>query len=348
MTHPAGPAPTDEAVALSPEWLTSALSTRYADATVTAIEVRERLHTSAVKVRFGVTYAEARPELPDALCIKGFFTDDWRGRPGLTSEPVFYRDVGDTLGVRIPPCEYAAVDDQAGHGVIIMRDLKVTASARFGEPSETLTPEQSAGVLDQIAQLHTATWGRSEASLPPEFKPSLPWLTTIVPPDDLQKLLSDGRCDGIPAEVASGARLHAAMHAMAALTDEPRCLVHGDLHAGNVYYLPDGSTGLIDWQVAQLGSWALDVAYHLATALDPEVRARSERDLLDHYLERLAAGGVDAPGREDAWRSYRAHFAYGFFMWGITQRTPRVYIEKFTHRLARAVTEHDSFGLLGV
>jgi hypothetical protein len=353
MTPAAGLAPTEEDVALSPQWLSGALSARYPGATVSAVEVRERLHTSAVKVRFGVTYVRPGPGFPEAgfpeaLCIKGFFTGEWRGRPGLTTEAVFYRDVGDALGVRIPPCEYAAVDEETGHGVIVMRDLKVTASARFGDPAETLTADESARVLEQVARLHVATWGRSEASLPPEFKPNLGWLATIVPPDRLQLLLADGRCDGIPAGVASGARLHAAMHAMAALAGQPRCLVHGDLHAGNVYYLPDESVGLIDWQVAQLGNWAIDVAYHLGTALDPETRARSERDLLDTYLDLLKSGGVEPPGREDAWRAYRSHLAYGFFMWGITQRTPRAYIENFNYRLGRAVTEHDSFGLLGV
>jgi hypothetical protein len=345
MRHPAGLAPTDEGIALSPAWLTAALERRHPGVVVTDVEVRERIKTVATKVRFHVTYAESRPELPTDLCIKGFFTDDWQQRPGLTTEAVFYRDVASTLPVRVPPCEYAGVDESSGHGLVLMHDL-VVGGATFGDPSDTLTADESAAVLDQLAHLHAATWGIPGSSLPRDLEPRLPWLATLLDPQELAALLADGRAAAVPAEVADGHRVHAAMGAMAALTGT-RCLVHGDLHSGNLYVL-DGAPGPIDWQVAQVGSWALDVAYHVAAALDPEERARSERDLLDHYLDRLAARGVAAPDRDDAWWAYRAHLPYGFFMWGITRFTPRPFIEHFTHRLGLAVAEHGSLEILGV
>ena len=45
---------------------------------------------------------------------------------------------------------------------------------------------------------------------------------------------------------------------------------------------------------------------------------------------------------------YRAHLAYGYFMWAITQMVDPPIIETFTRRLGLAVADHDSFGLLGV
>lgn len=268
-------------------------------------------------------------------------------RRGLVTEPIFYRDVAATLGVRVPPCEYTGIDDATGTGIVVMRDL-VVAGAVFGDPCDSYTPERSAAVLGELARLHAATWGRSPASLPRQLQPSLRSLTKVVGPELLSELLVDGRADTLPAAVTDGHRLHAAMHAMAALDADTQCLVHGDLHTGNLYTLPDGSPGLIDWQVVQLGHFALDIGYHLATALEPSVRAQYERDLLDHYLDRLASHCVTPPTREDAWLAYRSRLAYGFFMWGITRFQPRVVIEHFVHRLGQAVSEHNSLDLLGV
>src|SRR5438067_1508360 len=73
----------------------------------------------------------------------------------------------------------------------------------------------------------------------------------------------------------------AAAKGLAAIDADKRiCLVHGDFHAGNVYV--DGSRpGLIDWQVAHVGHWATDIAYHIAAVLDIDDRRKHERDLLD-------------------------------------------------------------------
>lgn len=39
--------------------------------------------------------------------------------------------------------------------------------------------------------------------------------------------------------------------------------------------------------------------------------------MLRHYLDGLAAAGVDAPAWDAAWDDYRRYVAYGLFMWTI-------------------------------
>ena len=46
-----------------------------------------------------------------------------------------------------------------------------------------------------------------------------------------------------------------------------QCLVHGDTHLGNTYFLPDGQCGLLDWQLMGRGHPMHDVSYIIATAL---------------------------------------------------------------------------------
>jgi hypothetical protein len=66
------------------------------------------------------------------------------------------------------------------------------------------------------------------------------------------------------------------------------------------------------------GCWALDVGYLLTSALSIDDRRANERALLDDYLARLRALGVEAPGGDEAWRRYRQNALYGLMMWLLT------------------------------
>ncbi|OHV21350.1 hypothetical protein BBK14_26860 [Parafrankia soli] len=357
---PGGPAPRDETTVLSPEWLTAMLDRP--GAVVTGTEVTQRLETVATKVRFRLHYADPQPGVnaPTDLCAKGYFNPAMHGRSSST-EADFYRQLAPVLPVHTPPCLHAAVDSETGHALIIMTDL-VEAGATFLDPTVDYSADQAAATLDQLAALHAATWtaagggagtdtapGVDKAVAATLFPPRLATLAGLMNADYLQGQLDDGRAPDVDDSTRRADRLIAAMHALARVgVDQPRCLVHGDLHTGNVYRLADGSPGLIDWQVVQYGVWALDVSYHLAAVLDPDERGRAERGLLDHYLDRLATRGVTPPPRDDAWCAYRAHLPYGYYLWSITRAVDRPIIEHLTGRLSLAAAQHASLDLLGV
>lgn len=349
MTFPGGVAPHDEAVVLSPEWLTALLGERHPEAVVTGVEVSERIETVATKVRFRLTYAETVDGAPDALCAKGYFNPETRRRGAPRVEADFYRLFADTLPVRTPRWVHAAVDEETGHPLVIMHDL-VAAGARFGDPLAGFTAGQAAGTLDQLAALHVATSSGAKADeCAAAFPPRLASLARHFTAEQLQTLLDDGRAEGVPADILDAERILAAMGAMVRLgAGQRNCLVHGDVHTGNIYATADGEPGLIDWQVVQFGAWALDVGYHLAAVLDPDDLAESERGLVDHYLDRVAAHGGTPPRRDEAWSAYRSHLPYGFYLWGITRSVHRPITERHTRRLGHAVARHGSLGLLGV
>jgi aminoglycoside phosphotransferase (APT) family kinase protein len=149
--------------------------------------------------------------------------------------------------------------------------------------------------------------------------------------------------------VRDAARLQKGLEALAAdVRGRPLCLVHGDAHAGNVYRDTGGALGLVDWQILQKGSWAMDVAYHLAAVLPPEVRRASERQLLADYCARLTVHGGPEIGADEAWRSYRIAMIYGYYLWSITRKVEPEIIDTFVHRLGTAVHDLESFELLGV
>jgi hypothetical protein len=346
-------APIDLSTVLSPQWLGAALSCgRAQPVSVQSVHVVEVLGPSATKVRlvaecdFG-----AGPPTPTALCLKGFFGADVHGylKSGVQrTEALFYRECAPLLGVRVPRCVYAGIDPRTQAGVIVMEDL-IARGGRFHSVLQPYGVTEAQASLDQLARLHAGSQAR-EAHRRPWVTSRLAALAAYdqVPASRLTELMQGPRGDGLPGVLRDGERMYAAMRALARLDPQrASVLVHGDAHAGNVFVLPEG-TGWVDWQLLQRGHWSLDVAYHVAAVLTPAQRALHERDLLQYYLDRVQAHSGSAPNLTAAWADYCAAFAYGYFLWGITQRVAPEVIREFVVRLGSAVADHGSFEHLGV
>jgi hypothetical protein len=125
---------------------------------------------------------------------------------------------------------------------------------------------------------------------------------------------------------------------------------HRRARVGNAYRLPNGTVGFCDWQTLAQGRWAHDVAYFVASAFEPDERARAEHDLLLHYLDRLIGHGVDAPSFDDTWTDYRRHMVYGLFGWltNLEQFQPEESITATIERFAAAAVELDTYDTLDV
>jgi hypothetical protein len=98
----------------------------------------------------------------------------------------------------------------------------------------------------------------------------------------------------------------------------------------------------------QTGNWAQDLAYHLATVLAIEDRRTYERELVRLYLTELAAHGGPSIDYEEGWELYRRSFSYGYLLWVITQIRGRDEVLAHMPRLAAALSDHDTYRLLGV
>ncbi len=343
-------APIESDVVQTPEWLSQALSQGRDPVTVKRVEVVETLGPSALKIRMKLIYDEPRADLPDAVCLKGIFDPSlrqWLDSGAQQTEALFYRDVAPGLNVRVPSCFYAGIDADTKNVVIIMEDL-VPQGVTFMSAMSPYTPEQVRSSLDQLAALHGGTW-----DLPHE---KWPWVTSkmagftsgAVSAERITELMAGERGNSLTSEIRSGAKIFSGIAALAEREKTlPKVFVHGDSHGGNVYQTAAGEIGLIDWQVLTRGHWSIDVAYHMAAALDIEDRRANEAELLDHYLDRLAAHGGNPPSRDEAWRQYRESFPYGLLMWGMTQRVEAQIVNRFVGRLGAAAMDHESFRLLG-
>lgn len=344
-------APIDVEEVLTCAWLSRALSTGREPVEVRGFEVVETLGPSALKIRMTLDYAQPRSDLPDAICLKGIFDStltQWLNSGAQQAEALFYREVAPLLKVRVPRSYYTGVDAGTKNGIVVMEDL-VPQGVRFLSAMSPYSPEQMRGSLEQLAALHGGTWDLDDQAYPWVMSKVAGFATgTSVAPERLTELMAGERGDPLSADMRSGDRILAAVGALARRGEGLESVfVHGDSHGGNVYESAEG-IGLIDWQVLQRGHWSLDVAYHVAAALDIEDRRANERDLLDHYLDRLAAFGGKPPSREAAWQHHREAVPYGLMMWAMTQRVEAQIVNRFVARLGTAAMDHGSFALLGV
>jgi hypothetical protein len=331
---------------LSKEWLTSAMGTRFPGIRVTAVKlgpVDTRVSTNAL---FQIDCAGGVPDgLSPELCVKGYFGnpgrgDAWAGLP----EATFYRDMAPATGMRTLPIVYADVDPVSQRGVLITEDV-VVKGARFLDALTDYTPDQTADSLEQLAKLHASTWCHA---LPDWLAPRLAHYLQVRGTNDIRINFEGPIGSGVPEEVRSADRLYQAYRRLVTLAEQEKSwsTTHGDAHVGNLFLDEHCRPSFADWQCVQRGPWYLDVGYHIASALTVEDRRHAEKDLLGHYLDRLAAGGVDAPSWDEAWLGLRRGIIHGFYMWGITRLVRPEIISALLTRIGTAATDHEVFGSL--
>ena len=228
--------------------------------------------------------------------------------------------------------------------MIITEDVCAVGGVFLDTESE-YTPDQVAESLGELAKLHAATWTN------PDFADAS-WLQ----PRMAQTLMARGLPEitanfdgqngvGVPAQARDPYRLIETYRRLAGqmAVAADWTVIHGDTHIGNVFLDEQSRPSFLDWQLVQRSMWYIDVGYHIASALPVEQRRHSESDLLRHYLDRLAAGGVAAPSWDEAWLGVRRGMVHGFFLWAITCKVAPPVIASLLQRLGTAVADHDAF-----
>ena len=348
---------------LDKDWLGDALGMRFPGIEVTAVHAGPVVSRLSTNARFSIECQGGVPDgLSPNLCAKGYFAENqralaWLGEP----EARFYATVAEATGVRTLRSVYADVHPTTRHGVIITEDV-IAAGGMFLDALTPYSVDQAAESLEQFALLHARTWGDADqyaAWLRPPLMPALPndasrsgssRGTAMRGIDDVRRNFSGE----VGLDVADELRgePQRVIDAMAALAARPRSeggvVIHGDAHVGNLFLDRDGRPALVDWQVIQDNHWSIDVAYHVASALETADRRHRERDLLAHYLDHLRLNGVEPPDAAQAWDDYRTALAYGVFMWAVTLLVDPKIIRRLLQRLTDAAAQHDTFGRLSV
>ncbi len=267
--------------------------------------------------------------------------------PGVSRAEVrFYAELRDQVPVATPQCHVA--DHRRWGFIVVLEDL-ADSGATLRSSTDRLSADEAAALLAALAAMHRQWWERTE---------SHPWLA-LNPRRELKlgALLSPSLCrlglwrvgSAVPKplhnQISRYARNRRA--AQAAMSAGPTTLIHNDCHPGNQFVTADGRPGLLDWQLCRAGSWARDVAYLLATSMEPEVRRSAESSLLAGYLDQL---GPVAPTFDEAWLAYRRNVVYAVEAMLVTAAVgvmmPKSTSLTLVERAAAAAADLDSFGAL--
>lgn len=354
---------------LTPQWLTGVLCRGTPGARVTQVVLRPARMSSGTTTRSAlqVSYNEAGTEarLPRALFIKCTSSLPQRlmlGMGGLIGgEPGFYEFVRPRLRIEAPAGHFGAVDPGSWRSVVLMEDVASTRGARFCG-WDPLSRSEVEDLLTTTARWHGTLWES------PDLSGRWRWLRTPAEQAILIESLigmadrtgaGTRRAEAVLPAALRGRRrdlFEGMRRSLTRLGDPPHTYLHGDLHPGNTYVTSDGRLGVCDWQVGLRGGWAHDVGYLLITALSIENRRACERELLEHYLERLADFGGRPPALDEAWAAYRQATLYPYFAWiytlGRSRLQPRFQASEMAMamiaRIANAIEDLDSLGAVGL
>ena len=348
---------------VTPAWLTSALQRQWPGCRVRAVETlsADAGTSDRARVRVVCDRGDTRGATPpDTLFVKL--------APALTStrllvnlmqlgrtEVEFYRRVAADVAIDVPRAFHAASAGAAQRFALVLEDLGARG-ARFTNVAESLSLADAEQVMRSLARLHAGFWDS------PRLRTDLAWLKSREhnPRYRIERFLCAATLprgvrrfgDLVPAPLqALVPRLIAARDALEDTWAEgPLTLVHGDAHAGNLYFLP-GEVGFLDWQVVQRCQGMRDVSYFLANSIPTELRRQHERDLIALYLATLGERGVTPPAFAVAWEQHRAHAWYAFIGAAVTAAAATLQSEAIVRaglaRSAAAVVDLDSAALLG-
>jgi Phosphotransferase enzyme family len=291
----------------------------------------DQMVSTAARVLFSVRYHEGQADgWPTRLMLKIARTDDDVMAPFYDNEVAFYTKLRGELDIEVPLSLGGDYDPQTRHFALLMENL-TARGAHFPNVLETISAEQVRSLLETLARLHARYWNADPSG--PKLGPKLGWMGNALE-GNVATLLNDAAAPYIQYEIDTqkfknelvgmlgwtGEELRAgtkAMHRHQMGLDQ--CVVHGDTHLGNTYFLPDGRGGLLDWQLMGRGHPMHDVSYIISTALSIADRRVHEQVLLQYYLDQLtASGAANPPSFDDSWVEYRRSMVWNVYVGWLT------------------------------
>lgn len=304
---------------LTPEWLTSALSTSGAltSGTVTGVQAQiigEGVGMVGQLARLTISYSSDATPLPPHMIAK--LPSPYEANRAqmqmfryYTREALFYREVGLRAGVRTPHCYWSAIDFENNLSALLLEDL---GHLEVSDQIAGMTPEHAERAIRAVASLHAKWWASPELDelewmdygngpVTMQAVPLFDYAWPVFLSNGFEKLLS-------PEQIALGAAVN--KHFGTLLNDfggDPRTICHTDFRSENMFFGEPGSDEdvvILDWQLTTRSGGPYDVAYLLAQSLTTADRRQHEDRLLALYHQCLVEGGVSITFDEvrDAYR----------------------------------------------
>jgi hypothetical protein len=221
----------------------------------------------------------------------------------------FYDELLSTVDVSTPRCLLARMHPSEPFFVLVLEEI---TGLRQVDQLDGVEFDDSITVVRTLADLHAPFWGADLGELASTFIPmNVPPMHEIIPAQfgGDWSAIREQVAGELPDEVVALCDRFASVSSR--VLDDlmgPDTLVHGDFRSDNLLF--DGNQLVVlDFQLAAICNGVTDVAYFVGQSVRDDVAAAHAAELLEAYLDRLAAHGVDY-GREAAMRSYDASLVF--------------------------------------
>lgn len=269
---------------------------------------------------FTLSYDNAEPGAPSSVVAK-LPAEDPNSRQAAVMQRLyerevrFYQNLRDQTDVTTPGYLYSDIDAATGQFVLLLENMTPVAAV---DQLSGFTVEHARSALQQAAALHAPFWGRLEFDDHDWLNHSrntADMLAQLVPM--LVGQFCERYADELGADIVElMQRLRAHAGKTAAEPPGPITVVHGDFRTDNMLFDAKGGevpVAVVDWQTVDRGNGLIDVAFLLGTALDPQLRADHEEELVRGYFDALIAGGVSGYDWAQCWADYRRQASYAVF-----------------------------------
>ena len=319
MAEPAIPQEVDE---ITTDWVNEVF--RYAglaaDPRLSAVEnsvIGDEKGFLSQVVRTNLTYEAASGGLPATIIVKiepkkEAYRAAVRHRSSFEREICFYQEVAPKLSVNVPRVYHMAMTPEAS--VLVMEDLgHLTACDQV----RGMEHERVLATVRGIAQVHGAFWDN-------EALAGLTWLP------DHEHFHDEGiENDWAAFAEAYGLRIGKAGLRLGAwvadniiwvrrqISARPATLIHGDLRADNLLFGAPGTPQevmFIDWQGANRGMAAIDVARLLGGSEPVAERSGRQMEIFESWHQALRQAGVTDYPAEVALKDFRLAALYCLFI----------------------------------
>jgi Phosphotransferase enzyme family len=302
---------------LDAAWFTEALrEASAADAQIVDVALEPLAIPGAAGELARVRLTYERPDAAGPASVIAKFrgsTETQRAMDGalgiFARERFFYVEVAARLSIATPTCYFAGDGDDLP---LLLEDLR---GLRMGDQVAGLTLADAERLVDVLAALHAEFW---ELPIPGNE----PWTVSLRDPM-FAGMLTQLIASGVPAlkeryagRVPGGvlAALEDAApswpEVLARCDEGPRTLVHNDFRLDNLFFRPDGTPVVIDWQIPAHTRGTQDVAYLLSGSFQPDVLGAAWEPLLRRYHDRLGEHGIADYSYEECRRHYRQSLLY--------------------------------------
>lgn len=338
-------------------WLTRALRQRLPGVSVRDSRIVDIILGTSTKIRVRLTAeGEGAEQIGETLIVKGGFEEHSPKMAAMyANETRFYADIQPFIPMPSPRAYFAGTDPDSHQSIVIMEDLK-RPGVDFCDALRPHGFDQIARRMETMAAYHAATWvsphfqaGGRWADIASRFDGwGLDYMRRYLVPDVWSHYMAQPRGAAVSTRLHDRAWMERALMTIGDIQRaQPRCLIHGDTHLGNLYILEDGTPGYFDAQVAQT-AWHHEVSYHIVCAADLADRAAWESELLRIYLDALAREGGPVLDWDEAWLDYRRSIVWGLFIFLTNEvrfQTEAVNTA-YAARFGQAAIDHDLRQLL--